>query len=362
MGKFVNFCASASAPANCPGRNLDGLLLNVLYTGVSDSAYRTARKTIEYVNPNYFILDSSGFQYFIGEQEGKEITFNPNEPLQFDKKVNNSPYHVVKVAKQISDLTSRMTRRDILIALDYPLQEITNVQAQEIEFRKKFDINVEFAIETARLKKESGLDCRLFLPVQCFTLSQFDDFMERLRDVFFDGVCTPLRNYTMRETADFIIRFHQKGFRQVHLLAVGNFPFMAFSAYLARHHFNWFSVDSSTWRHNSFANKYLNPATLRWIPTDQLLSFKSDIKCKCPYCQYYQLSDIKNLPKTDRQYFLALHNYWNTENACKVFYDNSSTLITLARYLRMTSMKDKKIEEIIDCLSWIDLHLNKQKY
>jgi len=56
------------------------------------------------------------------------------------------------------------------------------------------------------------------MPIQCYSVEQFDRFMNLIRGTEFDGLSMPVRNLNLRGISDFLMRFHELGVRKVHLL------------------------------------------------------------------------------------------------------------------------------------------------
>jgi len=164
-----------------------------------------------------------------------------------------------------------------------------------------------------------------------------------------------VRNLDIKRIALFLIRFYQHGIKNVHLLGTTSFFRIALSAYLARHYFDWFSLDSTSWRQSAQFGQYINPHDLsseeiRYVIIDENIQNT----CGCPWCSYRSFTDIKNMPDTDRTSFLRCHNFWVIEQACKELYQHASTLIDLERYLKRKSPATDKIDELVNTLALLD--------
>ena len=64
---------------------------------------------------------------------------------------------------------------------------------------------------------------------------------------------------------------------------------------------------------------------------------------------------IKNLPYTEKVDLLRNHNFCVIEKACEELFEEGRDLLSLEKYLKNRSPKKKDIDELIGCLSIIDL-------
>jgi tRNA-guanine family transglycosylase len=320
MGTLVNFCAGASVAQSLPSKNLDGLLINVPNAGKNQTSMSNTKKLIEVANPKYLMLDSGGFSLYEAEGSGKTIIFDENQPIYGSNTFNLTPNHVVDVARKINP--------DILVALDYPIGKFTDKNAQEMEFRKKLGFNAGWAIQTSHLKEIYSPHIQLFIPIQCYNLNHLDEFLYFTRGINHENLCMPVRNLTVNEIADFMFRFYQLGVKRVHLLGVASFYVMALAAYLAKHYFEWVSLDAQTWRIEANYSKYLNPHDLsrEYIGDNVQIDSNTKIDCSCPWCQYNTLETIRDMPYTDRSFFLMRHNFWVTVNVGQQLYEHADSL------------------------------------
>jgi hypothetical protein len=135
---------------------------------------------------------------------------------------------------------------DIVVGLDFPIQKIKEPVAQQIEFIKKLEYNVPWAFESAEWQKKIGTRTKFFLPIQCYDLEQLDIFFDRIDGLYFDGVSMPIRGLKIWEIALFLVRFYQFGINRVHLLGTSSFLTIALGAYMARHLFDWVSLDATS--------------------------------------------------------------------------------------------------------------------
>jgi len=348
MGELVIICAGAGTES-LPGRQVGALLFNAPIDGQSESALRGSEKLIRIAKPEIVMVDSGGFEFLTAETKNREITFDETKPLYSSKRrINIAPVHVVEVAERL--------QADIMVALDFPIRKIPGRREQEIEFKRKLGFNVRWAIEAAELREARCPEISLFIPVQCYTLDHLDIFQKLLGGISFDGFSLPVRNLGLRDIAIFLCRFYQMGVRRVHLLGVSTFPVIALSAYLARHCFDCVSLDSTTWRHAAQDRRYLNPHDLsgEFIGAEAIVDERTENDCPCPWCRGRTFTSIKNLPRTEKGYFLKAHNFWVTERAAKELYERAETVVSLVEALKRRTRKTDKIEELHEILSVID--------
>ena len=78
----------------------------------------------------------------------------------------------------------------------------------------------------------------------------------------FDGVSMPIRELKIQDVALFLVSFYQRGISRVHLLGTFSFPVIALCAYMARHLFEWVSLDATTWRFAADKGEFLHPFDL----------------------------------------------------------------------------------------------------
>ena len=241
MDKFINFCAGADI-SSLPGSPINALLINAFSNFKTDGEKERVEQLIDTAQPEWLILDSGGYQLKDAEEEiekGNEITIlmDKNKPMQPHKGIINlTPEHVVEAAVHV--------KPQIMIALDFPVKDLKDSpEEREREFRAKLGFNALWAIESSKLVEAAQSrgdlnDVKLLLPIQCYTLEQFNrywHFIHSEGDIQFDGFSMPLRNLSLREAALFLIAFHKKSKkRMVHFLGEGNFSSIAFAAYLSK--------------------------------------------------------------------------------------------------------------------------------
>lgn len=353
MGKLVNFCAGADDLNSLPQTNLEGLLLNVPNAGKNGRSLHNTKSFIHDANPEFVMLDSGGYSLFVAETAGKQIYCDPGNKINLDGGINLTPSHVISVAREINP--------HILVALDFPIATLSEKNAQELEFRKKLGFNVSWTIETARLHAEHCRQINLFIPIQCYHLTHLEEFLYLIRDVNQENLCMPVRNLTLQEITNFMLRFYQKGVKRVHLLGVGSFYQIALAAYLARHYFEWVSVDATTWRIEAGYNRYLNPHDLsrEYIGDKVTINTEVAMDCPCPWCQYETFHSIQQKHYSDRMAFLMRHNFWVTNHLAKELFDNARSLWNYRNYLMKQAKRNDKVQDLYFSLSKFDLSVQK---
>ena len=100
MGSLVYFCAGADAN-NLPKSPIDALLINALDHGSTPRKIQDAQRMCRRANQRHLLGDSSGFQILMGEEKGKLMTFDPDQPMKNTAKfLNISPQQVMEVIRR----------------------------------------------------------------------------------------------------------------------------------------------------------------------------------------------------------------------------------------------------------------------
>ncbi len=349
MGIFVNYCAGASRDV-LPARHVDSLLYNVPQNACSEAAVRGTRKLIHESCAKNVFGDSGGYQLLQKDLEGGvAVTYDPSKPISYGKfAVNINPELIIQANMKI--------KPQIMTSLDFPVPKISDPYLQYEEFMKKLGPNLVCMRETALLRKKYCPEIELYIPIQCYTLAQFEAYIEKpLMELEFDGLSLPTRNLGSGGVTLFLLKFYQMGIRKIHLLSVSSFTGLALAAYLARHIFDWCSTDATTWRFQAERQVYMDPNDFHGISVNSNAVFKEGERpvCDCPWCASgITFTGITNIPLTDRSSFLRCHNFYVVQKACTEFYENSVDLVTLERCLRKRSVrKKKKIDKLIQALS-----------
>ncbi|MGC9329803.1 MAG: hypothetical protein ACP5I1_19365, partial [Candidatus Hinthialibacter sp.] len=173
------------------------------------------------------MIDSGGFQLLNAELKGKPIQSDPNKPMQFKDAINLAPKHVIE--------TSILCNAQFVIGLNIPIQKINakNTLLREREFKNKLQKNVCWSQEMCRLRKQYCPYINLLIPIQCYNINQFYEFVFQLDGFDFDGFSLPCRNMNLNEIADFMLHIYLLGFRSIHFMGVAAYSAIALAAYLA---------------------------------------------------------------------------------------------------------------------------------
>jgi tRNA-guanine family transglycosylase len=345
MGRLVNFCAGAELHI-LPVRHVDALLINVPDNGCSESAIKSTKRMLAAAKSRIVMLDSGGYQRHRAEKDSKIISIDETKPvIRNEREINLTPLHVMRAAA--------ILKPDIVVGLDFPIRTISELSEQRFEFMSKAGFNALETIECYNLRKVLCPDVQFFLPVQCYDLNQFDQVINLISDVEYDGVSMPIRNLSINKIILFMVRFYQMGIHQVHILGSSKLQLIAVTAYMARHLFDWVSFDATTWNEYAKNGLYMNPYNLsqEHIAQNVIIDENIPMDCQCPFCNGKTFTFIKNLPKTDLTAFLRSHNWWVTEKATQDLYANSGNVIELERCLRARGVATKDIDDLCAGLS-----------
>jgi len=352
MGKLIYFCAGADTKT-MPSSNVHALLLNALDHGSNDRKIKISREMQRMAGPKYVMLDSSGYQLHVAENKGKRITFDSSLLMKHSgKEINLTPKHVMEAASII--------RPDIVVGLDFPIRKVKTDAEKEAEFAKKLKYNVRWAFESIAEWKERCSEVQFFLPIQCYDLEQLDLFLAMTSGLDFDGVSMPIRELKIKDVALFLVSFYQRGIRQVHLLGTFSFPVIALCAYMARHLFEWVSLDATTWRFAADKGEFLDPFNLSRVKLHLNVNIPHDAenKCPCPFCGGQSFATIQGLERKIKTRLLREHNWWSV---CKVFSDlerNCTDIVALKKFMLpncRTSRMMKTATGLIETLGFVNI-------
>jgi tRNA-guanine family transglycosylase len=348
MGQIVNFCAGVE-PYVLPAKHVDAILVNVPDAAVSDAAINSTRRLFKIAGTQKVILDSGGFQLHVGEGESKTLSFDAGKPLHInDTSINLAPVHVMAAAAKL--------KPDIVMALDFPIRKTDDPVEQALEFMRKVGFNAIWARQCSELRTTLCPEVQLFLPIQCYDLSQLDQFTGMIPAVDYDGFSMPIRNLSDQQIILFMVRFYQMGIPQVHLLGTSTIFAIATAAYMARHYFDWVSLDATTWRKWADYSLYMNPFNLLQsrISSNMIIDESIPTDCQCPFCEDKTFTYIKNMPENERRGLLRCHNWWAIEKATRDLYDSSGNLIELERCLRGRGADSKRVDRFCNSMALAD--------
>jgi hypothetical protein len=167
----------------------------------------------------------------------------------------------------------------------------------------------------------------------------------------------PIRNLKIPEIALFLVKFYQLGIKRVHLLGTSQFFSIALCAYMARHVFEWVSIDASSWRKAADKTECFNPYDLsrEKLGSRVIINHEIENDCPCPFCAGKSFLDLINLEFADKCSLLRQHNWWVLEKAFRDLYDHSNDIIQLERFLKTRSKYPAKIDELINILFLVDM-------
>jgi tRNA-guanine family transglycosylase len=348
MGQLEIFCAAVNDDT-LPSQPLRNILVNTPNEGHSMNSISNTLKFFKYAQCKHTFLDSGGFQIIVSEEAGKEITFDATKKLEMSNRgINIAPEHIINVAM--------LMQPDIVSALDFPIRKFVDKNDQDKEFMRKFGYNVTWARKTAKLRKERCPHIKLLIPVQAYDVEQFNEFFYSIKDVEFDGFSLPVRNFEAHEIALFLIAFYKLGIPMVHILGTSKLLTTACGAYMARHYFEWVSLDATTWHQSAKYNHYINSFSLTAVDVSSNVIINEDIKidCQCPWCKGKTFTYIKYLPYTEKTSLLRCHNWWVIERAAKELYEHCDTVFTLKQHLLARCPDIEDIEKLCSVLSIID--------
>ena len=352
MGKLVNFCAGVELYI-LPARHVDAILINIPDNACSDAAINSTNRMLTAAKTSLTMLDSGGYQIHVAEKDSKKVSFDENRPVIRNKtEINLAPIHVMRAAA--------ILKPNIVTGLDFPIKTISDPDERKLEFLRKLGFNVIWAIECSELRKKLCPDVQFFLPVQCYDLDQFDQFINLIPGVEYDGFSMPIRNSSINEVVLFMVRFYQMRIRQVHILGTSALFKIAVAAYMARHLFDWVSFDATTWREYAQCGLYMNPYNLsqEHIAQNVIIDENIAMDCMCPFCRDKTFTSIKNMPETDRTALLRSHNWCVIEKAARDLYQNSGSVIELERCLQAKGAKPEDVKELRKALSLADAFKN----
>jgi hypothetical protein len=159
------------------------------------------------------------------------------------------------------------------------------------------------------------------------------------------------------EIALFLVRFYQLGIKRVHLLGTYSFITIALGAYMARHMFDWVSLDATSWRFAADHAEYFNLCDLSRVSLITGAKIRAEIKndCPCQFCKGQSFNQIKNVLFKKRVALLRGHNWYAADKAFHDLYKHSAGIIQLERFLKTRSKRQAKVDELINALSVVDI-------
>lgn len=343
MVKVVNFCAGASMNFR-PSMKVDGVLVNAINHGSTNHVADKCSDFLTDVGAVHTITDSGGFQ-IAGLLDQYDVCRKNNDNQTVDKlkkKIEkilqvNTPEVVCKIANKFSS--------DIVMALDMPISNFSDDQLQANEFQKKVGVNLMWANDSIKFHRKYCPESKLILPLQCYNVDQIDKFLAGISSDDFDGVSIPTRNHNIADIVKMITYIYSTGIKQIHILGSSKILVIAALSYLARHHLEWASFDSTSWSTAALNLRYIDPRNLKQLYLKKVNVENS--RCSCPWCRKYKFLETAR-SDYDFIYHLANHNYWVVDNAVRTFNNISKNLNDIENYLK--KVLKKKDHKDVDCL------------
>ena len=367
MGEFINVCSGVNL-SNMPiTEGIDALLLNVPATGKNETSIKDAINLVAESKAKYLYLDSGGFEIFRAVEAGEEIYFDRDKPLYINEHLNITPKCIYEVAKKLFP--------SVIVALDYPVVKCVDVRRQELNYMLTMGFNIKCSRETAfyvdKYIQETGEDAKFYIALQCYNLSQMNDYLKNLENINYDGISIPKRVHTPTSLALFLFHIYRK-FREnklpdIHLLGTTSFQYLAILSYFAKNFFNYVSVDATSWAYYSRMLLYVHPLDLRstTIGDEADLNNFQMMECDCPSCmQFNSINDLKVEHESYKKIILYSHNWSVINQAMREFYDHADTATSLNEYLlsvidRSYGTRENETAEIFRCLKIIELMKEK---
>ena len=351
MGELINFCAGGDRRTR-PATNIVALLGNIPDNASSKRKIEKTKELYQITQPRHFMLDSGGYQLLRAEEKSKKISFDPELPVKCtSREINLSPKHVMAGAAALQPYIP-----DIVVGLDFPIRNPKDVESPQAEFISKLDLNVKWAFESAVWREQLCPQTDFFLPIQCYNLEHLDIFLNRVDGIDYDGVSMPIRHLKIWEVALFLVSFYKRGITRVHLLGTSSFFVIALCAFMARHMFDWVSLDATSWRIGAEKADFFNPLDLSRENLGSRVSINNEIEndCPCPLCGGSRFINIKSLSLKQKIPFLRSHNWWVLEKVVCDLYENSSDVVQLDRFLKARSKRPVEVDKLCNTLSLVD--------
>ncbi|MDA3791529.1 MAG: hypothetical protein PF503_23910 [Desulfobacula sp.] len=347
MHGLMNCYASANE-RDFPGYNYGGCLITPIDYAVSPAMIKATKKWIGVANPKLMILDNGGYALLFRELEGKEILLDDSKPIIYKGIPNPTVVNIVQAALKINP--------DILIVSDWPVRTLKGKAEQNKEFEKKLPYNIDAANKTIKLLSGYTHNMKLYVAVQGYSLCHLRRFFGAICLKKFDGVSMPIRGQSIEQTALFLLKFWQMGFRNVHLLGVAALFPMALAAYFARHFFILVTLDGRSWKIKAMHSEYANPRNLQNVPVGEDVEIDPAVymDCQCPACKGRSFLFYQNLPYYFRRVQLSTHNFWAIENLGQQLFKHATSIDSLIHFLRERTNRVREIEQLKNALTIVE--------
>ena len=368
MGEYYFVYSGASRdtlPLN-PG-GVEAILFNAPSVMENDSSKKNTHDLIHDSKAKRVFLDSGGFTQFRIEQahlkkptddieNNKEkndklsktkIIFDRQRPALGKELFNLTPVHVADACMEILP--------DVTICPDLPVPPESDPGAQEYQWMKSYTYNLWCTREMLKLRTDLNLDTQIYLPVQCYTVSQLRRFLQEFDWRELNGFSIPNRLLKQIQVApQFLMEFYQMKVKKVHILGASNFEKIAIASYFAKNFFESTSIDARSIIIFAFQGQYMKPYDLRIIDIYRdIITHDDDAvfrTCTCGLCEKTTIMGIKeDLTPKERVPFLAHHNYHTVIESMEAFFDNADSADMLIDFL---INRTKAFEKIVKTQSY----------
>jgi hypothetical protein len=125
---------------------------------------------------------------------------------------------------------------------------------------------------------------------------------------------------------------------------------------MARHMFDWVSLDATSWRIAAEKTEFFNPFDLSRENLKSSATIDPEIKndCPCPHCRGISFYQIKEMLLNKRVALLRRHNWWEVDKKFRDLYENSTDVIQLERFLKSRSKRPAEVDKLCSTLSLVE--------
>ena len=126
---------------------------------------------------------------------------------------------------------------------------------------------------------------------------------------------------------------------------------------MARHMFDWVSLDATSWRFAADHAEYFNLCDLSRENLGSRVTIDARIEndCPCPRCKGFSFKQIKEMPIKNRRSLLRGHNWFAVDKCFRDLYENSTSVIQLERFLKKRSKRPADVKILCSALSLVDV-------
>jgi len=304
-----------------------------------------------YINsnlPKYFMTDSGGKQIF-SITSGKKTRYkgymnDPEKPAHYRGYFNWTPEHWKKsILKDIPTYA---------ISMDYPIPFNKLIQDHDTIYEKANQINLTWAKDCLRIRKEYFPQTKIFVPFQGYTFQQLDEFVNNIGGNDFTGLCLPMRCYASTERfISFLKQIKKIGIKSLHLLGTSRLDVIAIVNYLCFHdYFKFISYDSCTIGLSARSDKMLLPFDLRPIKiyerAEEIEAIIENDSIDVELITVNEFQELKNMIVKERIQYLTNNNYNSIMTTKRELFSNSKSINSIVKYLSERSIRKDTIQII----------------